>query len=188
MSDNRAMIPRQDPPQVVEENGTAKAEHARFLRPVVFCVVIGLAWCAFIAALAFLAVLPCAKRLEADMAFWVFLFASSALTMTTLLLMPKKSRGAWTERQYGWQDWSFMSYFFLMGLGLTWACAFLAFSREYAFFSFPVMAVTGLIMALYVAIALLVAVMTGHWRGAVLVLAVVPCAMALIALRLHLFR
>jgi len=181
------MIPRQDPPQAVEENGTAKAEHARFLRPVLFCVVITLAWCAFIAALAFLAVLPYAKRLEADMAFWLFLFASSALTMTIPLLLPKK-RGGWRERQYGWQEWSFMSHFFIIGLGLTWACAFLAFSREYAFFSFQVMAVTGLIMALYVAIALLVAAMTGHWRGTVLVLAAVPYAMALIVLRLHLFR
>jgi hypothetical protein len=181
------MIPRQDPPQAVEENGTAKAKHARFPRPVLFWVVITLAWCAFIAALAFLAVLPYAKRFEADMAFWLFLSASSALTMTIPLLLLER-RGGWRERRYGWQEWSLMSHFFLIGLGLTWACTFFGFSREYAFFSFPVMAVAGLIMAFYVAIALLVAVLTGHWRGAVLVLVFVPCVMALIVLRLRLLR
>jgi len=103
-----------------------------------------------------------------------------------LLLLERK--GGWRERRYGWQEWSLMSHFFLIGLGLTWACTFLGFSREYAFFSFPVMAVAGLIMAFYVAIALLVAVLTGHWRGAVLVLVFVPYAMALIVLRLRLLR
>ena len=181
------MIPRQSQPQAVEENGAAKAKHARFLGPVLFWVVMVLAWCAFIAALAFLAVLPYAKRFEAYMVFWLFLSASFALTMVIPILLIER-RGSWRERPYGWQEWSLMSHFFIIGLGLTWACTFFAFSREYAFFSFPVMAVTGLIMAFYAAIALLVAALTRHWRGAVLVLAFVPYVMALIVLRLRLLR
>jgi hypothetical protein len=177
------MIPRQYPTQAVEENGTAKVKHVRFLGPVLFWVVMVLAWCALIAAVAFLAVLP--KRFEAYMAFWLFLSASFALTMVFPLLLIER-RGSWRERQYGWQEWSLMSHFFIIGLGLTWGCTFLGFSREYAFFSFPVVTVTGLIMAFYAAIALLVAVLTRHWRGAVLVLAFVPSVVALIVLRLGL--
>jgi hypothetical protein len=188
VSDDRAMIPRQYPPQAVEENGTAKAKHVRFLGPVLFWVVMVLAWCAFVAALAFLAVLPYAKRFDAYMAFWLFLSASFALTMVIPLLLIEKRRGGWRERPYGWQEWSLMSHFFIIGLGLTWACTFFGFSGKYVFFSFPVMAVTGLIMAFYAAIALFVAVLTRHWRGAVLVLAFVPNVMALIVLRLRLLR
>ena len=56
--------------------------------------------------------------------------------------------------------WSLIAYIFTTGLGYNWVCVFLCFSRRYAFFSAPVIGVTGLILALYAAIALLLARLT----------------------------
>jgi hypothetical protein len=108
------------------------------------------------------------------------------------------SEGEGTTRQFRLPQWSLFSYFFIIGLGLNWACAFLWFSRRYAFFSTPVIAVTGLIMAFYAATALLVTwfessfnnagVAGVNWRTALLVFVFAPGALASIILRLGLLR
>jgi hypothetical protein len=64
-------------------------------------------------------------------------------------------------------DWPVVAYFVIVGLGCNWAIAFLWFSRRYAPLSGLVVGATGVIVALYVATALLVAVLTGgNWQTA----------------------
>jgi hypothetical protein len=191
------MIPKRETPQAVEEHDTAKAKYGRFLGPALLGVVMAVALCAFIPALAFLTVLPYGERWEVVTGFGVFVLASFALAMMIPILLPKR-KGGWRERQYGWPEWSLMGYFFIIGLGFNWACAFLWFSRRYDFFSTPVIAATGLIMAFYAAIALLMAWLdslfnnadsTGvSWRTALLIFVFAPGVLASIVLRLGLLR
>lgn len=84
--------------------------------------------------------------------------------------------------------WSLIAYGVINGVGFTWACVFLAFSRRYAFFSAPVVGATSFIMALYAVIGLLAAFLTGgNWRIVLLVFSVAPGILGAIILRLHLF-
>jgi hypothetical protein len=90
------------------------------------------------------------------------------------------------------------SYFFLNGMSLNWACAFFWFSRRYAFFSTTIIAATGLLVAFYAVIAVLVAWFeslfnsadeTGvNWRTGLLVFVFVPYTVGLVVLRLGLLR
>ena len=57
-----------------------------------------------------------------------------------------------------------------------------------AFFSTPVIGVTGLIMAFYAAIALVAWLTEGNWRAALLVFVFVPAVLGNIVLRLGLLR
>jgi hypothetical protein len=82
-------------------------------------------------------------------------------------------------------DWCFVVFCFLIGLPFNWACAFLWFSRRYAFFSGPVVGVTGLIVALYAAIGVLVR-LTGGRRIALGVFAVASVIPSAIVWRLDL--
>jgi hypothetical protein len=122
----------------------------------------------------------------------VFALASFALTATAR--KGEISRAferpgtvtAWWQRL---PDWSLVSYFIIVGLGLNWACAFLWFSRRHAFFSGPVIGATGLIELFYAGVGLLVSLLTGrNWRTALLVFALVPGALAGIVLRLGLLK
>jgi len=98
----------------------------------------------------------------------VSMIASFALV--AIIPKPGTSEEKPTTRHLRLFDWWLVTYFVIIGLGFNWACVFLSFSRRYAFFSTPVITVTGLIMASYAAIALLVGLLTrGNWRAALLV-------------------
>lgn len=122
-----------------------------------------------------------------DVAMAVFVLASFTLA-ATLPTLPA-SEGEGMARHFRWREWALVSYIFIIGLGFNWACAFLWFSRRYALFSTPVIGVTGLITALYGAIELLVARLTGgNWRTALLVFVFAADVLACIVLRLGLLR
>jgi hypothetical protein len=186
VNDDSMMIPKRETLQAIEERGTLKPKYARFFGPILFGMVMIVALCAFIPSLAFFADLPYGGNTAA--AIGVFVFASFTLAAMIPIVLPER-KGDWRARQYRWPEWSLMSYFFLVGLGFNWACVVLWFSRRYPFFSTPVIAVTGLIMAFYAAIGLLVARLTGgNWRTALLIFAFAPGVLAAIVLRLGLLR
>ena len=178
-------MPERETTRAIEERGTAKAKYARFFGPILRGMVLMVALCAFVP---FLAGHLYGGRWHPAM--WVFVLAS----FTLVAMIPKPEtlpaiEGKGTARQFQLPEWSLVSYFFIIGLGFNWACAFLWFSRQYAFFSAPVIALTGLIMASYAAIALLVARLTGeNWRTALLIFLFVPGVLAGIVLRLGLLR
>jgi hypothetical protein len=171
-----------------------KAKHARFIGPVLLGMVMIVALCAFVP---FVAGFLYEGRWEHGWGWAVYPLASFTLVWMIPVVLPER-KGDWRARQYRWPEWSLFSYFFLTGLGLHWACAFLWFSRRYAFFSPPVIAATALVMASYAAIALLAAWfesqfnndrVTGvNWRTALLVFAFAPAVVGLIVLRLGLLR
>jgi hypothetical protein len=187
------MIPKRKTPQANEERGTVKAKYARFFWPVLLGMVMVVSLCAFIPALAGLLY---EGRWEPCWGWGVYVLAS--FTLAWMIPTLPASEGEKTTRQFRLPEWSLFSYFFIIGLGLNWACAFLWFSRRYAFFSTPVIAVTGLIMAFCAVIALLVAWfessfnnadLTGaNWRTALLVFVFAPGVLASIVLRLGLLR
>ena len=194
MSDDRMMIPKREIPPVIEERGAVKAKYARFIGPVLLGLVMIVALCTLIP---FFANYVHGGRWEPGWGWGVYVLASFTVAWMIPVVLPER-KGDWRARQYRWPEWLLFSYFFLNGVGLNWACAFLWFSRRYAFFSTPVIAVTSLIMVFYAAIALLVAWfdslfnnagVTGvNWRTALLVFAFVPVVVANIVFRLGLFR
>lgn len=177
-------MPKREASQAIDERGTAKAKFARFFWAILFGIVLIVALCAFIPFLGGLLHGVYGGRWGAAMG--VFVFASFTLVAMIPTLPARK--GDWKVRQLRWPEWSLMSYFFIIGLGLNWGCAVLWFPR-YAFFSTPVIAATGLTMVFYATIALLVARLTGgNWRAALLVFVFAPGVLASIVLRLGLLR
>src|SRR6267154_6690673 len=175
------MVPRREAPQGMEERGTVNARYARFFWPVLRGMVLIVALCAFIPFLAGLLYGVYGGRWLAAMG--VFVLASWALT--TMIPEPETlpaSGGEVTARYLRPPDWSLVSYLVIVGMGFNWVCVFLWFSRRYGFFSAPVVGVTGLILVLYAAIALLLARLS-NWRIA-LIFAIAACAMGGIVLRL----
>lgn len=84
-------------------------------------------------------------------------------------------------------DWPIAVYCVTIGLGCSWACAFLWFSRRYAFVSWPVVGATGVIVGLYGVMTVVVGLLTkGNWRAALLVFLVAPGTLGGIVLRFHL--
>lgn len=181
------MISKREAPQTIEERGAMSARSARFFWPVLRGMVLIVALCAFVISLAGLLY---GGRWGASMA--VFLLASftlMAMIMTPEQETPPAVEGEGKAGQLRLPDWSLVSYCVIIGVGCSWACAFLWFSRRYAFFSAPVISATGLIMASYAAIALLLARLTGgNWRAGLLFFAFVPAALGGIVLRLGLLR
>src|SRR5256885_2759054 len=119
----------------------------------------------------------------------VFVLASFALLWTIKTEKPPTIEGKGTAKQPLFPPWPLVIYCVFTGLGFTWACAFLWFARRYAFFSLPVMALTGLIVAVCAAIGLLVARLTGgNWRRALLLSMFALGGLAMIVLRLRLLR
>jgi hypothetical protein len=183
------MNPKRGTPQA-GEGAVKKAKCARFFGPILRGIVLIVAVYAFIALLSvllfgglyggsWLAVPGCLVAYYALM--WM---APERETLPTI-------EGEGTEKagQRRLPDWSLLVYWVIVGLGCNWVCAFLWFSRRYAFFSGTVVGATGLIMALYAAIALLAALLTGgKWRMALLFFAAVPGSLAGIVLALRLFR
>lgn len=182
------MIPKRETPQAIEERGTVKAKYARFFWPVLRGMVLIVASCAYVSSLPGL--LYGAYAGKWAVAMGVFVLASFALGA----MLPNREtlpaiEGGGRARQLRLADWPLVSYLFIIGLSLNWVCAFLWFSRRYAVFSTPVIAVTGLTMAFYAAIALLVARLTGgNWRAALLIFLSAPTVLASIVLRLGLLR
>jgi hypothetical protein len=170
----------------VRARATVKAKYARVSMPVLQGMVLIVALCAFIQ---FLVGLPYGGvRWEA--AAVVFFLAN--FTLAAVFPKPETPpaiKGEETARPLRLQDWLLVSYCVVLGLGFNWTCVFLWFSRRYAFFSTPIIAVTGLIMACYAVVALLVAWLTGrNWRTTLLVFAFAPVVLASIVLRLGLLR
>ena len=80
-------------------------------------------------------------------------------------------------------DWPVVAYFVIVGLGCDWAIAFLWFSRRYTPFSGLVLGATGVVLSLYVAIAVLVGVLTGgNWWTARRVFLLTPVILGFIVL------
>jgi hypothetical protein len=179
------MIPKRQTPDAVGKRGTVKREDASFFWPGMALIV---ALCAFIQFLA--GILDGVYGVRWGAAAVVFFFAN----FTLAVMIPKAEilpaiDGEGTLRRIRPQDCWFVSYLVIIGLGFNWVCAFLWFSRRFAFFSIRVIAVTGLIMALYAAIALLVARLTGgNWRRALLIFVFAPVVLAGGVLRLGLLR
>jgi hypothetical protein len=175
------MIPKRETPQAIEERGTVKAKYARFFWPGLRWMVLIVAFCAFPPVLAGLLF---GENLGTILALGVFALSTFALIAMT----PTPETSPTTARQLGLPGWSLVSYCVVTGLGYTWACMFLYFSRQYPFFSAPVIAVTVLTMTLYAAIALLVAWLTGgNWRTTLAAL-LIALAVPAIVIRLGLLR
>ena len=158
------MIPKRETPQVIEERRTVEAKYARFFWRVFRGTLVIVALCASARLLAGLLFEAYGGRWE--IAAIVHVLASFTLFAT----LPKRQaqppiEGEGAARHGRLPPWSLIIYLAILGLELNWVCAFFWFSRRYAFFSVPVVGVTGLIMAFYAAIALLVARLTGgNWR------------------------
>jgi uncharacterized membrane protein YjjP (DUF1212 family) len=116
-------------------------------------------------------------------AFLVFVLASFALIKIT----PRRETLSKTEGDQA--TLAIVTYFVLTGMGYTWVCVFLWFSRRYTVFSGPVVGAMVLILALYAAIGFVVALLTGgNWRTALLTFGIALSAPSIIVLRLHLLR
>jgi len=183
------MIPKRETPQAVKESGTVKAKHARFFWPVLRGMVLFVALCAFVPMLAgFLY----GGTWEAATVVATGVFFLANFTLAVMIPKPEAlpaTEGEGTARPLRLLDWSLVTYGAIIGLGFNWVCAFLWFSRRYAFFSTPVIAVTGLTMALYAAIAFLIARLTGgNWRTALPIFLFAAGVPAAIVLRLGLLR
>lgn len=129
-----------------------KAKYARFSGPVFRGMILIVMLYAFIALLAGL--LYGGKWGTAAVVFVV-----SSLVLRAKIPKPPERSAIAGEGTV--PDWYIAAYCIVIGLGFDWACAVLWFSRRFALFSAPVLGVTGLIVALYAAIGLLVARLTG---------------------------
>lgn len=120
----------------------------------------------------------------------VFVLASYALiAMVRKLETPPAGQDQVRTTQRQLPHWSLIVYSATTGLGWNWACAFLWFSRRYAFFSIPVIGMTGLILTFYAVIAFLIAWLSPrNWRMALFVFLFIPGVVAGIVLRLGLLR
>ena len=164
-----------------------KAKYVRYSEPILRGMILIVALCAFIKLLP--ALLYGGKWGVALLIFALASFTLMAMIPKRATLPAIEGERTTTERQHQLPDWSLLSYCFITGLGYTWVCSFLWFSRRYAFFSAPVICVTVLILASCAAIGYLTARLTGgSWRTALLVFALAPCALGGIVLRLGLLR
>lgn len=183
------MIPKRGTTRVVEDQGAAKkAKHGPLFWPILRGIALIVALCAIIEDLSEL-LYGREKWLIGLPVFMLATYALIALTPNPATTPAIDGEATEKPRHLQLPDWSLISYFVLVGLGYNWACVFLWFSRRYAFFSAPVVGVTGLILAFYAAIGLLIARLTGgNWRTALLVFALAPGALATIVLRLGVLR
>jgi hypothetical protein len=177
------MMPKRETPQAIEEPGTPKAKYAgsflTVLRGMVFIVTL----CAFIPF--FFGLL-----FQVDQAMWAtagVVFVLASFTLWATLPAPETFAvigGEATARQVRMPDWSVVGYCVVIGLVSNWACVYLWFSRRYAFFSTPIIMVTGVIMALYAALAVIVGLTGRNWRTALLILLFAPGFLGFVVLRL----
>lgn len=181
------MIPKLDSPQIIKDQSTVESKYVRFAGAIPRGTVLVVALYAFIPLLR--ALLFGGKWESALLVFALASFTLMAMTRKAEASCATGGAGAATAWWHRLPDWSLVSYCIIIGLGFNWACAFLWFSRRYAFLSAPVVGATGLIEALYAAIGLVVARLTGrNWRTALLVFTLVPGSIAGIVLRLDILR
>lgn len=126
-----------------------------------------------------------------EIAVLVFVLASLVLIAITprreTLPEIEGDKAAWASPQR--LPWPIVTYCVITGMGYTWACAFLWFSRRYAVFSGPVVGAMVLILALYAVVGVVVAWLTGgNWRTALLTFGIALCVPSIIVLRLRLLR
>ena len=175
-------------PQAIEERRTVEAKYARLFWPVLRGMVSIVALCASVPFFAGLLFGVYGDRWAASVI--VFVLAS----FTLFAILPKQDalqvvEGGSTARQRRLPPWSLVIYLAVLGLELNWACVFFWFSRRYAFLSLPVIGVTGLVVASYAVIALIVALLTGgNWRVALATFGFALIVPASVVLRLGLFR
>lgn len=182
------IISKRDRPDAVEDQVAVNTgKYARFFWPILRGIALIVALCAFIEALS--EFLYGGKWGIALPVFMLATYALIAMNPKAETLPTMKGEATEKARQHRLPDWSLVAYCVITGLGFNWCCVFLWFSRKYAFFSVPIVSVTGLILALYATIGLLVARLTGYnWRSALLVFAVAPGVLASIVLRWGLLR
>jgi len=176
------MIPKQETPQAIEDLGTMKAKYARFAWPVLGGIVWIVSLCAFVA---FLAADVYGREWEAALLVSILaLLALRAIVPGRETPHSIEGEGTVTARQSGLPDWYLVTYCLVFGVGLDWDWAFQWFSRRCAFFSGPVVGVTGLIVALCATIGFLVArMMRRDWRTALLVFGIASWIGGNVALR-----
>ncbi len=201
--DNRCRF-RGEPPHcrwLDSEAQLKKAEYVRFFWLILRGIALTLALWTFIASLS---AFSYGEKLNPFLPA-IFLVTSYALMTTSpeslrdwlllSLLFPgfasradehaMEGEGAEKARQR-LPDWPIVIYCVVIGLGCSWACSFLWFSRRYSFVSGPVVGATVAIVALYGVIAVLAGLLTGgNWRTALLVFLLAPGMLGGIALRFH---
>ena len=172
---------------ILEDQITVKAKYTRFRGPVLRGAVLIVALYASISLL---------KGLlfggEWEATALVFIVASLGLKA----MIPKPETLPAIEGESSLRagmrrlpDWSVVAYCIVTGLSSTWACAFLWFSRRYAFFSPPVVGATSLILTFYAVIGLVVAwLIDGSWRTVLMVFILESWGLSLIVLRLGVLR
>jgi hypothetical protein len=177
------MISKRVAPEVLKDEGTVNTrKYARFFWPILRAIALIVALGALIEALSEL--LYGEKWGIALPVFMLATYVLIAMTPEPERLPAMKGQATEKARQHRLPDWSLIVYCVITGLAFNWCCVFLWFSRKYAFFSVPVVGVTGLILALSAAIGLLVARLTGYnWRSALLLFAIAPGVLASIVLR-----
>jgi len=151
-----------------------KAKYARFFTAVLWIMVLIVPLYVFIADIAGL---PGGSWRAAVLV---------ALVAYALRMIPKRktlpaieNQGTMKTRPRWLPDWFLFGFLILIGLIFNWACAFLWFSRRCAFFSVPVLAVMGFIVAFYASIGSLVARLIGRdWRTAVGIFALTSYAVS----------
>lgn len=169
--------------QTVEKQSPVKrAKYSRFVWPILRAIALTVAMWAFIPYISVL--LYGGESRTAVLAFAVASFALIAMTPKQetphALEADKAMTGMWRRL-----PWSFIVYCAITGIGYNWVCAYLWFSRRYAVFSGPVVGVMGVILALYGGVGIVVARLTRRkWRVALLIFALVQCALGGIAQRL----
>ena len=170
---------------ILEHQGTLKAKNASLCGTVLRGIVLIVALYADVALTKSLL-----YREQWEVPLLVFAIASwvlIAIASKPETLPAIEGEGAVKGKRWRLPDWSLLSYCLITGLGDNWVCAFLWFSRRYAFFSAPVVGATALVLSLYAILGLVIAWLTeGNWRTALLFFALAPCGVAATVLRLRL--
>lgn len=170
---------------IVEPQGTVKAKYARLCGSVLRGVVLIVALCAYVTVTESL-------LYKGNWEVPAVIFATASWVLIAIARKPERvlaveSEEPWKRKWWKVEDWSLLSYCLVIGFGDNWVCAFLWFSRRYAFFSGPVLGATVVVLSLYAVLGFVVAWLTeGNWRTALLFFALAPGGVAAIGLRLRL--
>jgi hypothetical protein len=186
-SEWRPKDPKRATAQAVAGQGAVKkANYARFFWPILRGMTLIVALWAFVA---FLRVFLYGGEWETAVA--VYIVTSLALIAITAKqeTLPACGGDRSLRRSLLRLPWPITAYCGITGIGYTWVCVFLWYSRRYPFLSCPVVSAMGLILVLYAVIALVVAWLTGgNWRTGLMTFGIALCAPSIIVLRLHLLR
>jgi len=178
------MISKRDVPHGTKDKTIVRGSYVRFFWPVLRSIALIVALWAFVTDLP--ALLYWGKWGPTWPAFAIASFALIAMTPRPETLPAIEGEGEDVRRCV---PWLLLIYCAITGLGYTWGCVFLWFSRKYTFLSGPVIGTLTFVLVSYGVVGLVVGRLTGgNWRTALLVLALAPCAISGIVLRLGLLR